>query len=232
MMNFNYFMHFPQLSTLKEETLLNNAQYSIINTTTLKKGSKQLFPYFLLNSQIKENGRVELIAESSNSRMNLTKLQVLNQLGFRSYYNYVSQRICGERIYNFSSGIIQDDNYNTLMCYCVDLSKIDFVKKTNIPLDAFYLLINNRLLALPENKKIASILNSKDSVIEHALLSGIDVIYTHNIDNKIFDTVDIAFKSISDRKKYFQEKIQQIQKDIKEITPEEIAESILDYVEV
>lgn len=224
MMNFNYFMRFPNLSIVTQDALLNHSLYSIINTTTLKKGSKKLFPYFLLNSPIKENNLVEVISENVTTRMSLTKLQLLNQISRRSYYNFLSQRICNELIYNIGYGIIQDNNHNTLMCYCVDLSKIDFKEKKNIPLDAFYLLLNSRLLTLPENKKLYSILNSKDSVIEHAMLSGIDIIYTHNIDNKIFDTVDISFSSISDRKKYFQEKIQQIQKDI--APQEEVAENL------
>jgi len=205
---FNYPLR--QISNNFDLSTFNESGISIVDTFTVKK-TKHLIPYFLLQYHLKK--KYNIFNRYSNNVLPMTKLRVHQQfIIFRESFAIFSTTTFPTVEYYFNKGIIRDANNNTLICICVDSSKINN-KDKKIEDKGLYLMMNSSLLSLPEHKKLLSIINSKDGIYQEFIANGFDVIQTSNIDNKLFDTIDIVFSSIGDRKKYFQEKVEQLKEE-------------------
>lgn len=225
MIRFNYHFYSFSNRAFDANVFTNQSAYNVIGNITCKNEDKRLFPVFMLGNSFKEKNLIIISEDNYNSV--LTKTRFFNYVINSSIFPLRRINITEgtfSLVYYMGKGVVLDSNYNILLCYCTDLSLVDF--KTNKLSSKFYVMLNYQLLMLPENKKLLSIINSKGSIVSHAIENKFDIIQTTDINSKIFDSVDITFKSIADRKNYFQEKLNQLlsETEIKIEQPENYVE--------
>lgn len=203
---------------LNETVLDNSTNYKIIDSLEFDSDKIKLYPvinFFQLKNEIFDKkitkGFINLYLYASETRLTFTKLQVNKRLLNSNYpYNMLSKvNFTNGASYYINNGIIRDSNHNTLLCFCFDNSKVDFENGQFLN-DSLYLLLDIKRLLLPENKKLFSFLNGKNSIIENCINENIDIIYSSLLDKKLFISFNKEFNSIADRKKYFEELINEL----------------------
>lgn len=209
---------------------LNNTNYEILETIEYDLRVPKLYPIISLYSIIDKlsqsnintnNGNIDLIYNNNNinGRISLTKLRILDYLlGRQRETNILKKRIFPNNLeYIIGKGIIRDKEQNTLLCFCFDITKVNFTTN-KILNDGIYLMLDIQKLLTSEHKQLFSILNSKGSVINNCIEENIDIIYTGKIDRKLFTVFDKEFISITDRKAYLQEKVKLLlQEDLQNV---------------
>lgn len=198
--------------------ILNESKYEILESLQYDLNTPKLYPFISLYSitkKLSENFKkidnINLIVNNNNiNRIPFTKLRLLSLfLENRSEINILKKiEFSNNSKYIVGKGMIRDEQQNTLICICFDITKVDFAELTNNKIleGGLYLMIDIKRLSNLENKKLLSIINSKGSIINMCLEQNIDIIYTSKIDRKLFTTFNKEFTSITDRKIYLQEK--------------------------
>lgn len=197
--------------------ILNESKYEILESLQYDLNTPKLYPFISLYSitkKLSENFKkidnINLIINNINiNHIPFTKLRLLSLfLENRSEINILKKfEFSNNSKYIVGKGMIRDEQQNTLICICFDITKVDFTNNKILE-GGLYLMIDIKRLSNLENKKLLSIINSKGSIINMCLEQNIDIIYTSKIDRKLFTTFNKEFVSIIDRKTYLQEKAQ------------------------
>lgn len=188
--------------------LLNNSEYKIIETIDFNFEIPKLYPIISLYYIIENNNKnsIDLLYYNNlhcGSKFNKTTL--LRYL-FPSLNNknIIKKVFFPDNIqYIIGHGIIRDKEQNTLLCFCFDITKVDFTIN-KISNDGIYLMLDIQRLSLPEHKKLFSIIKG---IIDLCIQENIDIISTSKIDKKLFTFFNKEFSSLTDRKIYLQEKV-------------------------
>lgn len=196
---------------------LNQGKYEVIETLQYDLNVPKLYPvislYAIINKLSLGNnesiGNIDLICNNDRNfgRIAFTKLKVLHFLfQLRNQANLLAKVTFSNNLtYLLSTGIIKDEQQNTLLCFCFDITKVDFVSNKILE-GGIYLMMDIKRLSTPEHKQLLSIINSKGSIMDMCIEENIDVILTDKIDRKLFTVFNKEFTSITDRKAYLQEK--------------------------
>lgn len=196
-------------------TMLNQSQYEVVDTLQFDLKVPKLYPIISLYPIINklalnrlDTGEVNIICKDNpiGRRVAFSKLRVLNYLFYSTpEANILKKTSFGTVEYVLGTGMIRDLQQNTLLSFCFDISKVDFVGNKILE-GGLYLMLDIQRLSTPENKQLLSIINSKGSVMDICIENNIDVIFTSKIDRKLFTVFNKEFTSIMDRKSYLQEK--------------------------
>ena len=197
--------------------ILNESKYEILESLQYDLNTPKLYPFISLYSitkKLSENFKkidnINLIVNNTNiNRIPFTKLRLLSLfLENRSEINMLKKfEFSNNSKYIVGKGMIRDEQQNTLICICFDITKVDFTNNKILE-GGLYLMMDIKNLSTPENKKLLSIINSKGSIMDMCKEQNIDIILTSKIDRKLFTTFNKEFTSITDRKIYLQEKAQ------------------------
>lgn len=209
------------------ESLENHSNYEFLNTFTFQnKDECRLCPIILLPYVDAFDGSVNIIYNNA-SQIRLRQFSRL-QFSSRFFNNYSACMIEGCSFglegntvqYKIGRGIIMDMSNNIIFCFCTNLAEVDYNKKA-VDKKNVFLIVDYNKLSLPENKKLFTLYNN---YIFKPNYPEVEVIFTTDINKKIFHSFERKFKSLAERKRYYEElankfKSENIIEEEKVVTP-------------